>query len=227
MNHYYSEDELSFVNSLIQKKNIKECYNKAYFLQNNGCDLFSLFWNIYIDFYAYINPKLEAFIMKKNIAWNINNNNIHIIYVIKNLFISKSSSYVYNIRNYIINGGLVKHIYKIKNKKNIYTNLIISIKLKHFENVAYELVKLINLSCDINHIFNIIINYFTKYYGGSDRDKINEKWKNRPNIKKYLLPYYLLSIIIHLYQNESNITQTSTFVVPRKEEIDFYSNLSS
>ena len=133
-----------------------------------------------------------------------------------------------------MNGGVVTCLYKIKQKKTKYTNLMISIKKKHFENIAYELVKNVSGDCIneicvneicINEIFELIITYFTKYYGGADREKINEKWNNRPQIPSSSIAYYLLAMIIHLYEEENNITQTSTVVIPRKEEVEFYTSL--
>ena len=73
---YYTADEQLFINALIEKKDIKDCYTKAYTIQNQGCDMFALFWKIYIDYYAHINPKLEVFIMKKQNAWNNKKDNI-------------------------------------------------------------------------------------------------------------------------------------------------------
>jgi len=248
-NDYYNSNEQLFVNALIEKKDIKDCYTKAYTIQKDGCDMFALFWKIYIDYYAHINPKLEAFIMKKQIAWNKKKDNTHIIYIIKNLFISTSSKTVYNLRNYIMNGGVVTCIYKIKPKKTKYTNLMISIKKKHFENIAYELVKNISVNeicvneisvneisvneicvneisvneiC-VNEIFELIITYFTKYYGGADREKINEKWNNRPQIPSSSIAYYLLAMVVHLYEDEEQTL--SSVVIPRKEEIEFYTSL--
>jgi hypothetical protein len=225
-NNYYNVNEELFAKSLIEKKDIKDCYTKAYTLQKQGCDMFALFWKIYIDYYAHTNPKLEAFIMKKQTAWINKNDNNHIIYVIKNLFISNSTQNVYNLRNYIMNGGLVNYIYTVKTEKTIYTNLKISMKRKHYENVAYELVNIVNKKEEIDKIFDVIIRYFTKHYGGADREKINEKWKNRPQIPNNIIAYYLLAMVLHLYEEESNITQTTSVVVPRKEEVDFYLSLS-
>jgi hypothetical protein len=223
---YYTADEQLFINALIEKKDIKDCYTKAYTIQNQGCDMFALFWKIYIDYYAHINPKLEVFIMKKQNAWNNKKDNMHILYVIKNLFISNSSQNVFHLRKYIMDGGLMNYIYKTKTNKTKYTNLLISIKRKHFENIAYELVRHINANCNsIDEIFDVIITYFTKHYGGADREKINEKWKNRPQIPNNIIAYYLLAMITHLYEEESKITQTTSVVVPRKEEVEFYKSL--
>jgi len=226
---YYNTDEQLFVNALIEKKDIKDCYTKAYTLQKQGCDMFALFWKIYIDYYAHINPKLEIFIARKEASWNHKKENTHILYVIKNMFISNSSPRVCDLRKYIMNGGLVKYIYKTKREKTKYTNLYISIQRKHFENIAYELVRLIERNHeDINEIFDVIITFFTDYYGSSDREKINEKWKNRPpNIPKNSISYYLLAMILHLYEEEHHISQTAAFVVPRKEEVEFYLHLGA
>jgi len=226
---YYNTNEQLFVNALIEKKDIKDCYTKAHTIQNQGCDMFALFWKIYIDYYAHKNPKLEIVIMKKQNAWIKNKeDNVPIVYIIKNLFISNSSNEVYKLRNYIMDDDAVFYIYKMKTKKTKYTNLMISIKRKHFVTIAYELVRLVdnnttNVVDTIDEIFDVIITYFTKYHGGADREKINEKWKNRPQIPSSSIAYYLLAMVVHLYEDEEQTS--SSVVIPRKEEIEFYTSL--
>jgi hypothetical protein len=253
---YYNTNEQLFVNALIEKKDIKDCYTKAHTIQNQGCDMFALFWKIYIDYYAHKNPKLEIVIMKKQNAWIKNKeDNVPIVYIIKNLFISNSSNEVYKLRNYVMDDDAVFYIYKMKTKKTKYTNLMISIKRKHFVTIAYELVRLVdnirlvdndnirlvdnttnvvdtnvvtnvvdtNVVDTIDEIFDVIITYFTKHYGGADREKINEKWKNRPQIPSSSIAYYLLAMVVHLYEDEEQTS--SSVVIPRKEEIEFYTSL--
>ncbi len=146
----------------------------------------------------------------------------------------------------------------MKTKKTKYTNLMISIKRKHFVTIAYELVRLVdndnirlvdndnirlvdnttnvvdtnvvdtnvvdtNVVDTIDEIFDVIITYFTKYHGGADREKINEKWKNRPQIPSSSIAYYLLAMVVHLYEDEEQTS--SSVVIPRKEEIEFYTSL--
>ena len=226
---YYNTNEQLFVNALIEKKDIKDCYTKAHTIQNQGCDMFALFWKIYIDYYAHKNPKLEIVIMKKQNAWIKNKeDNVPIVYIIKNLFISNSSNEVYKLRNYVMDDDAVFYIYKMKTKKTKYTNLMISIKRKHFVNIAYELIRLVDNTTNvdtntIDEIFDVIITYFTKHYGGADREKINEKWKNRPQIPSSSIAYYLLAMVVHLYEDEEQTS--SSVVIPRKEEIEFYTSL--
>jgi hypothetical protein len=122
----------------------------------------------------------------------------------------------------------VFYIYKMKTKKTKYTNLMISIKRKHFVNIAYELIRLVDNTTNvdtntIDEIFDVIITYFTKHYGGADREKINEKWKNRPQIPSSSIAYYLLAMVVHLYEDEEQTS--SSVVIPRKEEIEFYTSL--
>ena len=236
--NYYNTNEQLFVNALIEKKDIKYCYTKAHTIQNQGCDMFALFWKIYIDYYAHKNPKLEIVIMKKQNAWIKNKeDNAPIVYIIKNLFISNSSNEVYKLRNYIMDDDAVIYIYKMKTKKTKYTNLMISIKRKHFVTIAYELIRLVDNdnirlvdnttnvvdTNTIDEIFDVIITYFTKHYGGADREKINEKWKNRPQIPSSSIAYYLLAMVVHLYEDEEQTS--SSVVIPRKEEIEFYTSL--
>lgn len=236
-NNYYNENEKLFIKSLIEKKDIKDCYTLAHKLQKEQCDMFELFWKIYIDYYAHINAKMEIFIIKKQNAWKNKKDINSILYVIKNMFISKSSTTVYDLRNYVMSGGLVTHIYHTKKTKTKYTNLKMAMKYRHFENIAYELKRIVadanaNANANeseklINELFDVIITYFSDYYGGSEKDKINEYWVDRrPHIPKNITATYLIALIVHLYEDENNLSNTATFVVPRKEEIEFYSNLA-
>lgn len=237
--NYYNENEKLFIKSLIDKKDIKDCYTLAHKLQKEKCDMFELFWKIYIDYYAHINAKMEVFIIKKQNAWKNKKDINSILYVIKNMFISKSSTIVHDLRNYIMCGGLVTYIYNTKTTKTKYTNLQLALKNKHFENIAYELNKIVvdgngnanansndNTESCVNELFDVIITHFSNYYGGAEKDKINEYWVDkRQHIPKHITATYLLALIMHLYEDENNISNTATFVVPRKEEIEFYSNL--
>ena len=48
----YNTNETIFIKSLIEKNDIKDCYTKAHALQKQGCDMFTLFWKIYVDKYV-------------------------------------------------------------------------------------------------------------------------------------------------------------------------------
>ena len=210
----YSLNEYAFVNALIEKKDLKDCYTKAEKVSN----IFDLLWRIYLDFYAQINPKMEVFIEKKQKLWKEKRESKHVIYVIKNMFISKSSRVVFEARKYVFDGGITTHIYP--KGKGAHYNLTMAIKNGHMNNVAYILKKNVvaDAVADNKVLFNVIIDYFEKKYGGAERENIDEKWINRP-MTGCSDEHYLLALIAHLSANEIEINNSVMVVVPRKEEL--------
>jgi hypothetical protein len=223
----YSPDEYAFINALIEKRDLKDSYIKAQTITN----IFDLLWKIYLDFYAHLNPKMEVFIEKKQKLWKEKRESKHVIYVIKNMFISKSSRVVFEARKYVFDGGITTHIYP--KGKGVYHNLTMAIKKGHMKNAAYILSK--NIGCGhaaegtsggacstanacSKVLFDIIIDYFEKKYGGADRANIDEKWKNRPTMTGCSDEHYLLALIAHLSANENEINNSMMIVVPKNEE---------
>ena len=232
----YSPNEYAFVNALIEKRDLKDCYTKV---ETVSC-IFDLLWRIYLDFYAQLNPKMEVFIEKKQKLWKEKRESKHVIYVIKNMFISKSSRVVFEARKYVFDGGITTHIYP-KGKGSHY-NLTMAIKNGHMNNVAYILKKNVVAVADTEKVavadtekvavannkvlFNVIIDYFEKKYGGADRENIDEKWKNRP-MTGCSDEHYLLALIAHLSANEIEINNSVMVVVPRKEELLYGTKIES
>jgi len=218
----YSPNEYAFVNALIEKRDLKDCYTKV---ETVSC-IFDLLWRIYLDFYAQLNPKMEVFIERKQKLWKEKRESKHIIYVIKNMFISKSSRVVFEARKYVYDGGITTHIYP-KGKGSHY-NLTMAIKNGHMNNVAYILKKNVvaNANAYNKVLFNVIIDYFEKKYGGADRENIDEKWKNRP-MTGCSDEHYLLALIAHLSANEIEINNSVMVVVPRKEELLYGTKIES
>ena len=242
----YLKKEEEFIECLLEKKDVYDCYKKIFELKNDieneGGDIFNLLWKVYIYFYATTNPKMEKFIMKKEIEYkNLSENEnekkqLQIMYVVKNMFISKYTKHVFDITRSNKNKTC---LYLLKNKntiKNKYFDLIHSIKKKHYNNTLFELKKhILNYDDDddeekytkrILEIYNEIINHFEKVYGSCDREKIMNAWKTRPNLPICILPDYLLAIIIHLYEDETNIRNQTIFVTPRSEEIEFVKKIN-
>ena len=78
------EIELSFINSLLNKTNLQECYFWIFEIHFSGFDVFPFLWKIYLDFYKELNPNLENYIIKKNPA-AIENSNTNTIDKVKSL----------------------------------------------------------------------------------------------------------------------------------------------
>jgi hypothetical protein len=60
------EIELSFINSLLNKTNLQECYFWIFEIHFSGFDVFPFLLKVYLDFYKELNPNLENYIIKKN-----------------------------------------------------------------------------------------------------------------------------------------------------------------
>ena len=93
----YNDEEvkLSFITSILNKKNILECYywfSELYFSKLDVCDII---WEIYFDYYALINPKLEYYINKKMNDWKERGELECLLYIIKNLHIAKHDCRVF------------------------------------------------------------------------------------------------------------------------------------
>ena len=62
------EIELSFINSLLNKTNLQECYFWIFEIHFSGFNVFPFLLKVYVDFYKELNPNLEDYIIKKNPA---------------------------------------------------------------------------------------------------------------------------------------------------------------
>lgn len=67
------EIELSFINSLLNKTNLQECYFWIFEIHFSGFNVFPFLLKVYVDFYKELNPNLEDYIIKKNPAEDDNN----------------------------------------------------------------------------------------------------------------------------------------------------------
>jgi hypothetical protein len=221
----YSPSEYAFVNALIAKKDIKDCYRKAEIVSANNDNMFDLLWRIYLDFYAQLNPKMEVFIEKKQKLWNQKRESKHISYIIKNMFISKSTNVVFEARKYVFDGGVKIKIYPNDGKNPLF-NLTKAIEKCNMKTIAHILKMLLCSasagSCasaaELAH--TTIIDYFEKKFGGADRENINLKWKNKP-MTGCSESHYLLALIAHLSANEDEINNSIMVVVPKKEEMEY------
>ena len=98
--YLYEADEVekSFILSMIYKVDIKECYYWIFELYYSKIDVFPLIWQLYLDYYAVLNPDMENYIMKRQKKW-INDYSInHICYIIKNLHVLSLNTDVFILR---------------------------------------------------------------------------------------------------------------------------------
>ena len=80
--YLYMTDEVihSYLDSLLKKRNIKECYFwiSEYYYSGFKQKSWSLLWKIFYDFYAIKYPKLEKYMIGQFTLWE---NNKHISYM--------------------------------------------------------------------------------------------------------------------------------------------------
>jgi hypothetical protein len=252
--YLYSRDEveLSFVVSLLEKKDIMECYFWAFELYYSGYDISQLIWKIFYDFYFHYNSKLEVIIHNKLSKWRENNDYKNIAYIIQNLFRSKISHVVFTLRQRILHENY-KYEFKPKrgrrpnwlNKyEKKYIPLIIAISNSDYYNIAYYLYYLIdNNTHDISYtIFVAIMKYFSLDHEHDHYMRIDNFTENALNddVQKYwdLREYsddkhYLLSMIVHLMTNtntgkksdkKSDKKSSNILVIPREKHLEWIIN---
>ena len=244
--YLYSRDEveLSFVVSLLEKKDIMECYFWAFELYYSGYDISQLIWKIFYDFYFHYNSKLEVIIHNKLAKWRENNDYKNIAYIIQNLFRSKISHVVFTLRQRILHDNY-KYEFKPKrgrrpnwlNKyEKKYIPLIIAISNSDYYKIAYYLYYLIdNNTHDITYaIFVSIMKYFSLDHEHDHYMRIDNFTENALNddVQKYwdLREYsddkhYLLSMIVHLMTNtNTNKKSSNILVIPREKHLEWIIN---
>ena len=111
------EIELSFINSLLNKTNLQECYFWIFEIHFSGFNVFPFLMKIYLDFYKELNPNLEDYIIKKN-PLNIVNVNTDdkvksIASIVRNLFRANNSS---------PKGIMAPELHIQKNIKNVFVS---------------------------------------------------------------------------------------------------------
>tara|TARA_B100000902_G_scaffold383669_1_gene422831 strand:- start:2349 stop:3548 length:1200 start_codon:yes stop_codon:yes gene_type:complete len=242
--YLYARDEveLSFVVSLLEKKDIMECYFWGFELYYSGYDISQLIWKIFYDFYFHYNSKLESIIYKKLTKWSENKDYKNIAYIIQNLFRSKISHVVFTLRQKILNENY-KHKFKrtrgrpptwLNKYEKKYIPLVTAISNSDYYNIAFYLYNLFdeNITYDI---FVEIIKYFSfdhdhGHYMSIDNftnNHLNDDVKNYWELRKYNDDkHYLLSMIIHLMTHE-NTNSNYISVIPREKHLTFIKNFEA
>ena len=248
--YLYARDEveLSLIVSLLEKKDIMECYFWAFELYYSGYDISQLVWKIFYDFYFHYNSNLEVFIHNKLNKWRENNDYTNIAYIIQNLFRSKISHIVFTLRQKILHENYNFHFKAKRGRPPNWLNkydkkfipLIISISNSEYYNIAFNLYNLFEKNDYDNNfsylIFVEIMKYFSKDHDHNHYCSINNFTDNELNddVKKYWKlrnykddKHYLLSMIIHLMTNENNNNKKNISVIPRDKHLEWINNIES
>ena len=175
---YKDEVKLTFIENLLNQKNLNECYFWIYEYYKSGYveESWNLLYKIYFDFYALKNPK---YLKKINKCYNSfkNDNNIkYLLSIVKNLFKFNKNYKIFILRTYyssICRSILECKITYIDNftfTNEYQIKLVNAINQKDYELSSYYLNKLINDENIINLISSIlkkdieIYSHYDKYH---------------------------------------------------------------
>lgn len=230
----YNDEEvkLSLITSILNKKNIIESYYWFSELYYSKLDICDIIWEIYFDYYALINPKLEHYISKKINDWKHKNEFEDLLYIIKNLHIARFDSRVFLLRQISTSENLCqKNIYlncnsnTIKKYNKIYHPLLISIKNRQWIDICYYLNKLFKSKTreESYEIYHTIFDYLL-------RDKpamykiFEDSWKARIDKRDF---HFTLKMICKLNLRTTCVSVKTVYVSPLKEDIEEIKSLET
>ena len=150
------EVELSFIQCLLNKANLQECYFWIFEIHFSGFDVFPFLWKVYLDFYKELNPlNLEDYIIKKNEEFLGAKDDLDIIIksiasIVRNLFKAVPSPNTFFLRQYFAIYNDVENHKNMNNKDeddntNYKAQLLNAIGAGDFEKVCYSLYRLDSL----------------------------------------------------------------------------------
>ncbi len=214
----YPIDEVytSFVTELLVRNNIDKCFFWISELYYSKEKVIEFMWKIYFDFYAEINPKLDSYIKKKTLSYTKTESLQDVFDIVENLFICKSTSTVFLLRQYeiMINKPLIT--YKKTNKakwewlKEYSSEYSTLLKALHKNNLICSATELRNImkKKTSHDIYNTIVSYFSKHIVLVSSDAIEKKWKSTIWYDDY---HGLLALIAHLSADPQDIKRQHVF----------------
>lgn len=184
------EVELSLVTSLLN--NDKKSIFWAYELYYSGFEeeLFSLFWKIYYDFYATLNPTFWEYLAKK-----------HKEYLSSSLDNDKLVSMIVNnllIRPYNLDIFLLRQQQPSITESN---DLFSFLEIKDYASIA----RCILTENQTINIANTVFQFLCSKDNSLDRKKMEKKWANAITCSHIHPGMHLLSIIMSFFSKESGV----------------------
>jgi len=180
---YFKESvKHSLIFCILKKTTFNEClfWTSEYYYSGYFQELWILIWKIYYDFYAINNPKLEKYIKKMKKKWEEKHKIVYILNIMKNLYYNdKIDPIVFLVRMALETQNVPVKTYRgrppslISKIDKKYKNLLMSIRNKHYKNIAYYLRR---FKTKESELFNIISQYFTisePIYKSSYEDKLH------------------------------------------------------
>lgn len=223
--HLYNKDEViySLITSLLDKRDLKECYYWTFELYYSEIEIFPIIWKIYLDFYFVLNPRLESNIRRQHILWKKNPNNKNIAFIIKNLFKCNSCSDVFMLTQYASISDYPNYIYKGRKPKWLssypvdYHNWLRSIDKEHYENIVYYTKYILNYKSS-KEIFENLVKYFAYKMEAEVDNGIYKFIETRMDGHDL---HYILAMIVHLKKGVNQFTNKSIFRLPSKKELEW------
>ena len=219
----YNEEEvkLTLISTILRKKHIMECYywfSELYYSKLDVCDII---WEIYFNYYALINPKLEYYISKKINEYIEKNDIAPLLYIIRNMHSLKHDSNVFLLYQISLCDDLCQeHIYtkfpksrhlKIYNKK--YYPLLLSIHNSNWIDICYYLNKLFDKKIHSFDIYETIVSYFSH----ENKIQLLDLWKRKMYKHDF---HYILRFICNLKIDNIILNHKNVYISPQKEDID-------
>jgi hypothetical protein len=226
--YLYSKDEVQFslIYSILERKDFKESlfwFSELYYSGYEN-ESWNLLFEIYYNFYARRNPKLEKIFIKLYKDWKDENDIKHILHVLKNLFFnSKKDSICYEYFKMIGHQKTKTKSYRgrppafIKelNIDKKYKDLIMSIHKKNFTNMMYYLNR---FQSEKSEIYSTILKYFKQNKKISLKNNDYQTIIDHPYQNKI---HILLSLVFHLMTDESEINTKSIYMLISNKELEY------
>ena len=135
--YYIDEVKITFLDNLLKKRNLNECYFWIDEFYSSGYkkETWYLLYKIYYDFYALKNPSLEKNIIKEHNKWKKKESISFVLGVVKNLWRSSKDYEIFILRVYYCDRNIDildskddeiinKYDYLKKNEKNLMKAII-------------------------------------------------------------------------------------------------------
>lgn len=233
--YLYITDEVkySLLLSLIDKKDIHNVLFWAYELYYSGYDeeLFKYIRCIYFDFYALQHPKFYRFIDKQYLLWTDSQDDTIPGFILKNMFMLPVTYTIFTLRQYVLTGGVCKHVYNrgrkpawIKSYKDTYHTILRAIHNKSYIDVYYYLCKLKDEEVK-DCLFEV-----GKYFENEQHMEIDKGFyeayeDDYVNITHHDIRHVWITTILHLMKYESCNEHKKLLLIKLTEsEIETFSN---
>lgn len=210
-------------------------------------ECFEFIFQIFYDFFAIQNPKLESYIQKKYNNWKIVNDKHSdeaislVITILKNLTNRIINSYSFIVRHYYekqnskkINLSAPREIesYQESQPSNVdflstiknlnLRNLILSIENFNIQNIIYYLVQCKNTET----VYTTLIKYYASKNRVSKKQSLNPKdILETINVHPYTnITHIIITTILHMKTSEENININKKYKKSTITELDYVKN---